>query len=373
MPSSVINKPLKVLLIGASGVFGSRLAERAIAEPDVALTLAGRNLDNLLSLQRRLESNYTLLQINRDTITAADLTDFDLVIDAAGPFQNSTTAVIQAAIEAGVDYVDLADGREFVAQIGQFDDAARAAGVAIITGASSVPALSHAVIDAVTVGWRAIDTIKIGIFPGNRAPRGLAVVKAILSYAGKPVRVFLDGAWHSLPAWGHTHRWPIAMVGKRWASICDTPDLDLLVARYNPRRSAEFFAGLELGLLHLGLAAFSLPVRWGLVSTLRPLARPLRQIANWLLPFGSDVGAMQILVKGQNRDGQKIEATWTLRALGNRGPYVPTLAALALIRMHRDGQLPIGAQSCAGLIRLDKFRDDFDALGIERSLDVAAL
>ena len=185
------------------------------------------------------------------------------------------------------------------------------------------------------------------------------------------MRVFRESAWQSLPGWGHTHRWPIAMVGNRWASICDTPDLDLLVARYAPRRSAEFFAGLELGLLHLGLAAFSLPVRWRLISTLKPLARPLRHIANWMLPFGSDVGAMLVLVCGQNRDGQEVQATWTLRAEGNRGPYVPALAALSLIRMRRDGQLPLGAQSCAGLIRLDSFRDDFDAIGIERSLEIA--
>ncbi len=341
-------------------------------ELDVHFTLAGRSLVKLAALQNRLSGKSHTKAVNRDLITAADLAGFDMVIDAAGPFQNSTTAVIRAAIDAKVDYIDLADGREFVAQIAQFDAAARAAGVSIITGASSVPALSHAVIDAITVGWAAIDSIKIGIFPGNRAPRGLAVVEAILSYVGKPVRVFRDGAWQSLPAWGRTHRWPIAMVGKRWASICDTPDLDLLVARYAPRRSAEFFAGLELGVMHVGLAALSLLVRWRLIRSLKPLARPLRHVANWMLPFGSDVGAMQVLVRGQNREGQNVEATWTLRAEGNRGPYVPTLAALALIRLRRDARLPEGAQSCAGLIRLDRFRDDFDALEIERSLEVVA-
>jgi Saccharopine dehydrogenase NADP binding domain len=374
MRSFVTNKPLSILLIGASGVFGSRLAERASSEPGVRLTLAGRDLGKLKALRKRLGAECAVVSLDRDTITPDQFSGYDLVIDAAGPFQQSATTVIEGAITARVDYLDLADGREFVANIGRFDAAARDAGVSILTGASSVPALSHAVIDAVTVGWSAIDTIKVGIFPGNRAPRGRAVIEAILSYAGKPVRVFMDGAWQQQPAWGLTHRWAIEGVGTRWASVCDTPDQDLLVARYAPRRSAEFYAGLELGVMHLGLAALSLFVRWRLFRSLKPLARPLRHIADWLLPFGSDIGAMQVIVCGNNREGQRVEAKWTLRAFGNCGPYVPTLAALAVIRMRRDGQKHApGARDCAGLLRLDKFRTDFDALGIGRSLEIQML
>ena len=47
-------RPLKVLLVGASGVFGSRLAELAAGEKDVELTLAARNLRKLESLAARL-------------------------------------------------------------------------------------------------------------------------------------------------------------------------------------------------------------------------------------------------------------------------------------------------------------------------------
>jgi hypothetical protein len=374
MRSFVTNRTLSILLIGASGVFGSRLAERALLEPGVHLTLAGRNISKLETLRTRLGADCAVVSLDRDGIKPDQLSGYDLVIDAAGPFQQSSTAVIEAAITAGADYLDLADGREFVTNIGRFDATARQAGVSILSGASSVPALSHAVIDAVAAGWRSIDTIKVGIFPGNRAPRGLAVIEAILSYAGKPVRVFSDSAWQQQPAWGLTHRWAIEGVGTRWASVCDTPDQDLLVERYAPRRSAEFYAGLELGVMHLGLAALSLPVRWRLLRSLKPLARPLQHIADWLLPFGSDVGSMQVVVCGNNREQQPVEAKWTLRASGNCGPYVPTLAALALIRMMRDGhkQAP-GARNCAGLLRLDRFRTDFDALGIERSLEMRIL
>ena len=55
---------------------------------------------------------------------------------------SSAAATCRAAcIAAGAHYLDLADARDFVARIGTLDAAARAAGVAIISGASSVPAL----------------------------------------------------------------------------------------------------------------------------------------------------------------------------------------------------------------------------------------
>ena len=355
---------LQVLLIGATGVFGSRLAELASRETGMTLTLAARDRRKLDALAARL-GGLPVRTIDRSRLTAADLAGFDLVVDAAGPFQTSAPTVIEAAIAARVSYADLADGRAFVAAIGTHDGAAKSAGISITTGVSSIPALSHAVIDGLVAGWRRIDSIRIGIFPGNRAPRGLSVVQAILSYVGHPVRVWRAGGWNEVPGWGMTHRWTVAGVGRRWASVCDTPEQDLLVARYRPTQGAEFFAGMELSILHLGLALLAWPVRWGWVASLRPAARPLLAIARWLLPFGSDVGAMEIIVEGRDEADEPRRTRWTLRADGNRGPYVPTLPALALMRRFRDGNAPTpGACACSGLLTLDETEADLAALGI---------
>jgi saccharopine dehydrogenase-like NADP-dependent oxidoreductase len=367
-------KNVRILLIGASGVFGSRLAEGLAAERGIDLTLSGRDQANLERTAAALNATSlntpaAIKTLNRDTLTAKGLAGYDLVIDAAGPFQASHSNVIDAAIAARCHYADLADGREFLAQVARFDAAARGAGIAVICGASSIPALSHAVIDNLTAGWQHIDNIKVGIYPGNRAPRGLAVVQAILSYTGKPVRVFRGGEWQDIPGWGMTHRAEIPGAGKRWASVCDTPEQDLLVARYHPRQSAEFFAGLELSVLHLGLSALSMMVRWRLLSSLRPFAAPLLWMAKLMLPFGTDKGAMDVQVWGIDAGGKQAHARWTLAADTNRGPYVPTLAALILARRLRDdGALPIGAAACSGVIGLDEFDADFVRLGIKTTI-----
>ena len=50
MPSSVTNSPLRVLILGATGVFGSRLVERIALEPSVEIILSARNRDKLEAL-----------------------------------------------------------------------------------------------------------------------------------------------------------------------------------------------------------------------------------------------------------------------------------------------------------------------------------
>jgi hypothetical protein len=360
------DREIHVLIVGATGVFGSRLARLAAREPGVRLTLASRRSGPLTTLAGELGCEARI--IDRDRVETSDLKGVDVVVDCAGPFQGSHTRLIEQCIAARVDYVDLADGREFVCSIGRFDGAARRAGISIITGASSIPALSHAVLDRLTAGWRRIDSIRIGIFPGNRAPRGRSVVEAILSYVGKPVRVFSCGAWRELPGWALAGRVDCGAAGRRWASVCDTPEQDLLVGRYRPTRSAEFVAGLELPILHLGLWLLSWPVRWNLIRSLRPAAGTLLWIAERLRPFGTDRGAMVVEAEGEGAIGEPVSAKWMLDATTNLGPQVPIVPALALIRRLRGGWKPErGAYPCSGILNLDELSTILDELGIAHS------
>ena len=67
------------------------------------------------------------------------------LVDAAGPFQGLDYESVRAAVDAGCHYLDIADAPAFVCGIGALDAEAEAAGVCVIAGASTVPALSGAV------------------------------------------------------------------------------------------------------------------------------------------------------------------------------------------------------------------------------------
>ena len=364
--------PLTILLVGAAGAFGRRLAEGLALEPGIRLILAGRNRAPLEKLRRDLGGAPDIRALDRDRATPEDLRTLPaaVVIDAAGPFQDSRCNLIEAAIDAGCHYIDLADGRDFVADIRRFGAAAQRAGVAVLSGASTTPALSHAVLDRLTEGWRRIDTLRAAINPGNRAPRGLSAVRACLSWAGRPVSVFRDGAWTTAPGWGATRPIDYPGLGPRLAALAETPDLDLLVERYRPRIAAEFLAGLELPFLHRGIAFISFPVRLGWMRSMLPLARPLRVLAALLHPFGSDCGGMVVEAAGRDGNDAPVFARWSLRAGPGKGPYVPTLAALALVRRIRDKRLAFrGSGPCMGILTLEDFDDDFARHGIVTRTD----
>ena len=345
----------RVVLVGATGVFGRRLAGLLAARSDITLVLAARREAPLRALAAELAGCAATLEV-----AAFDRTRPDAlaalapwaVVDAAGPFQDSDFALPRAAIAAGAHYVDLADARSFVAAFpAALDQEARAKGVLAVTGASSTPALSNAVLDRLTAGWSSIDAVRVAISPGARAPRGLSVMRAILSYVGRPVRLFAAGRWAEAPGWSRLARLEFPGLGRRWAALCETPDLDLLPARFAPRREAVFLAGLELSVMHLGLWLLAWPVRLGLVRSLEPLARPLLALAGLLSRAGSDRGGMVVEARGERTPGRPAFARWGLCAEAGSGPHVPAAAAAALLRGLAKGRIVArGATACVGLL-----------------------
>jgi NAD(P)-dependent dehydrogenase (short-subunit alcohol dehydrogenase family) len=359
----------RVLVVGATGAFGRRLAA-GLARDGFALILAARDGTRLAALREQLAptgAQVETLAIDQASLDAERLAalksahpDLFAVADAAGPFQGRAPALPRAAIAAGLHCVDLADARDYVLGIRDLDEDARRAGAAVLSGASSTPALSHAVLDRLTAESGGIYAVDVAIAPGNRAPRGLSLVRAILSWAGHPVGVFRGGRWVEEAGWGRPERVEMDGVGSRWLSLCETPDLDLLVERYRPTADATFRAGLELGLLHGGLYAASGLVRLGLLRSLAGLAWPLKRAADLLLPFGTDRGGMRVEAVTRDRDGALRRRVWTLVAEAGDGPQIPPLPALAALKMLASGELAFrGAAPCAGLIPYERIAAEF--------------
>jgi hypothetical protein len=115
----------------------------------------------------------------------------DLIVDASGPFQaygKNPYRVVETAIALGIHYIDLSDGADFVRGITRFDDAARARGVFVLSGVSSCPVLTAAVVRRLSVDMARVESIAGGIAPSPYADIGLNVIRATASYAGKPWR-----------------------------------------------------------------------------------------------------------------------------------------------------------------------------------------
>jgi hypothetical protein len=343
----------RVLIVGATGQFGARLARRIAPWPDVELVLAARARDRLDALAAELGTGEVAVLDRRD-LTALKRLNAWAVIDCAGPFQGQSYDAPKAILEAGAHYVDLADARDFVVGFPKALAAlAVQRGLVAVSGASSTPALSCAVVDQLTARWTRIDRVWAAISPAGRTRVGPSVVKAILSWAGQPVSIFTGGEWKTRPGWGGARRVPMPHIGRRWLSLAETPDLDLFVDRYRPKDEAMFAAGVESAFSHLSLSLLSVLVRWRFLPSLAAFAGPLHWASERAASFGSTTGGMLVRAEGIDAAGAPAKAEWALWAYDNFGPYVPTLAAAATLRALLDGKIAAGAQTASGLVPLD--------------------
>ncbi|MCP4990466.1 MAG: saccharopine dehydrogenase [Colwellia sp.] len=367
----------KVVVLGGYGNFGKRIVENLTSIEDITILIAGRNLNKSSALVANLDSASVakleplVIDIFADDFKErlATLSPY-LVIHTSGPFQGQDYRVPAACIACGAHYIDLADDRRFVCDIAELDNEAKDKGVLIVSGASSVPGLSSAVIERYQSQFSTIDSINLAIAPGNKAERGLATVEAILSYTGHPLNVFKDGRWQDVYGWMDSKVNDFGgFVGKRHLANVDVPDLELFPSRYCVTQQVSFQAGLELPFLHKTMVGMAYLSKIGLVKNWAPLSKAIVSTSNIFLPFGSDKGAMEVLVCGKDNNGNAKEVKWTLYAPKGNGPYIPTLSTIILARKllssdKQSSQQKTGAKPCAGMFELSEFDTYFDALGI---------
>lgn len=360
----------RVLVLGGYGNFGQPICRALAQDADIELLVGGRSGARATAFAESLGARGMAIDAQAADLAARlQSLGIDTLIHTAGPFQGQDYAVAQACIAAGSNYLDLADGRDFVAGIGALDGRAQAAGVMVASGASSVPALSAAVVDHFLPEFSELHEIRHGISSGAKTP-GLATMRAVFGYCGKPFDRLEDGAWATTHGWLdlQRHRYA-APVGARWLGSCDVPDLTLFPLRYPGARSVVFHAGVGNPLSHLATWALAGLVRRGWLKSLLPLARPLWHLSRWLEPLGTKLSAMHVDLKGRGRDGAPLERRWQLIAFDNHGPQIPCGAAIALTRKLAAGRLPVkGATPCIGLLTLEEYLGALSHLKLKQVL-----
>lgn len=358
----------RILLIGGYGGFGARLAKR-LAGQGHQLLVAGRSADKAAAFAATLPGAEPV-EVDRTSGIGMVMARHrpDLVIDAAGPFQASGYTVPEACIAMRIPYLDLADARDFVTGIAALDRDARTAGVPLIAGASSVPALSGAVCRRLAEGLDRIDSVEMAISASNRASAGASVAAAILSYVGRPVQLWRGKRQATAYGWQEMQRQDFLLadgsgIRGRLVGIADIPDLAIAPEALPGRPAVVFRAGTELGLQMRALWLASWPVRWGWVKSLSGAGRWLMPFYRRMLGFGGDRSAMHVILRGMAGE-RRIERGWTLVARDGHGPEIPVLAADLLANAILAGQVMPGARHGWGELELDDFEPLFAGLSI---------
>lgn len=189
----------KIVVLGGGGGVGS-IAARTVALAD--------DVDEVvLADLRAADAGAVAASIDRPGVVAvavdasdpaslaAVLDGADVAVSCIGPFYRFGAPVLQAAIDAGVDFVDVCDDLDATLAQLELDGAARDAGVCAVIGIGNSPGLANVLtrycadhlLDTVEV----VDIMHIH---GGEPDEGPAVVKHRIHAMTNDVPVYVDGA-----------------------------------------------------------------------------------------------------------------------------------------------------------------------------------
>lgn len=367
-----------ILVIGGTGHFGGRICQRLLGEPNTNLVVTSRNISSAQTFVdelKRIAPDYSVTAESLDQSSdhfERDLEKIspDIVVHTAGPYQGQSYRVAEACIATKCHYIDLADGRDFVEGFSQLDTPAKNADVLVVSGASTLPGLSSAVVDHFRNEFQIIHTVNISIAPAHQTPRGFGTISSVLSYCGKPFKVLENSIQKTRYGWQDLRWQQYPELGKRLSAACDVPDLSILPSYLPGTQTVTFHAALEARWEQLGLWSMGWLSRFGLVKNWSKLVPFFNYISEKLIRLGSDKGGMHIHLSGIGKDGAPKDVKWFLTAKNNHGPEIPCTPAIILARkLAQDDISTRGALPCLGLISLEDFDHEVEALEISWQAD----
>ncbi len=182
----------RVIVLGGQGLFGRTIVDQLQAV-GIRSLVAGRH-------------SKADVQINaNDTASIrAAVAPGDLVIDTAGPFQRRTMALVQAAIDIGFDLIDINDNLRYAEQILALEKQIAAAGIRVLSSASSVSAFAAAAVEQSGIS----EPLRITAFlaPATRHTANRGTALSLIESVGQPVRVWRNGKLQTLTGWGEQRR-----------------------------------------------------------------------------------------------------------------------------------------------------------------------
>jgi hypothetical protein len=335
----------RVVIFGGYGTFGGHVA-RELARFGLPLTIAGRDDERAAAFAASLGAGHRGIAADVRNLAdcSAALSGATIAVHCAGPFRATETALLEACLDAGCHYADIADDRAYAASVRHYGDRFAAKGLLAVYGCSSLPGISGALaLSATAVPAAPPQRARITLFIGNNNPKGRAAVTSLLGGLGRPIRApqgvlrgFRDREVVPLPA----------PFGPRPVFNFESPDYDLLPGLVGVN-SVTVKVGFELRLANYSFAALArLPFRYG-VKTARLFAVSARLFGG----IGSSGGSVMVELFGTA--GSVRRAAMVARRDGQRMAALPCAYA---VRAIAEGAEALGAKTVYELIGTELLR-----------------
>jgi saccharopine dehydrogenase (NAD+, L-lysine-forming) len=170
-------------LAAADGVDEIVIADQPSADPQAA----ARGFDRPGVIGVEVDASST------GSLTTA-MADADVVVNCIGPFYRFGPPILQTAIDAGVNYVDVCDDLAPTRTMLEMDGAAKAAGVTALIGMGNSPGIANVIVrlcaDQLLDQVESVDIMHVH---GGEPVEGAAVIKHRIHAMDHPVPLFVDG------------------------------------------------------------------------------------------------------------------------------------------------------------------------------------
>lgn len=277
----------RIVLLGCRGFFGGVIATHL------------RNLDiDAVCGSRRGGPGITAIDPEDPASLRGTLRPDDVVVDAAGPYQRRTMALIDVAASVGAHVIDIADSLSYVQAVYARRAAIDAARIAVLTGCSSVSAVIASLVRASGLSPAAVS---VCLSPAAQETAREGSARSLLASIGAPVHLYRDGRLVQVPGWTEQRRVDFGPpVGTRTVRLVESADAITLPLIWPELRSVEFRVDTHVPGFNLALSLVTrLPV---LRTVLNPALSPGLAFARW---FGSAAGGLRVDVEDSrgNRAG----------------------------------------------------------------------
>ena len=366
----------KILILGGYGNTGRPLAELLLAETNVDLVLAGRNKSKADVLATELNDQFGGQRVCGAYADAADLASLtqalagiDMVVVASSTADYAAN-VVTAALEAGIDYLDVQYSTRKLALLQSMEQEIAAAGCCFITDGGFHPGLPAALVRYLAPQFDSLESARVGsVIKIDWAGLELSpstMEEFVGEFMDFQTSLFRDGRWQQVGVWSMMK--PLYMefgspFGRQYTIPMFLEEMRAIPDLYPEIRETGFFVG-----------GFNWFVDW-LLSPLLMVAlklwperarRPMGRLMYWGLttfskpPYGT-------LLKAEVRGTKHGQEKAIELILSHEDGYLFTaIPVAACLLQYLDGSIcRPGLWLQAHAVKPDRLMADMERLGID--------
>ena len=184
----------KVLVIGGCGRIGSSVAKDIASCTDAEITVTSRNTP------LQIDSRFKFIKLdlaNKEQIIK-HIASTNLVIHCAGPFHYRDGTVLEACIEAGVDYIDVSDHRSFYEKVIKHHQKAIANHVTAVLNTGIFPGISNSMVKQGVEQFDRVQKIHLSYVVAGSGGAGLTVMRTTFLGLRNKFLALIDGKWQKI-------------------------------------------------------------------------------------------------------------------------------------------------------------------------------